>query len=341
MTDYLVRAAALQGIRATVEELGGDADTLLRRTGLIEAEQDPDSWFSYRSYLLLLEEAARTTGCQHFGLCLSKQQDIGILGAVGFVIQQAPDLRTALRELAIHFVHHNQGATVSLSVEDGTAYWRYTCKLEGYAPMWQQSDLAAGIGIDLMRLLWKPGWSPQAVYFPHALPQDVRPYKARFKCPLHFNWDSMTMAFDTAILDAPIEAANPQLHQVLIEHLGNMQLNVGDDYCDQIRHLINQALTTGNCSIERVANFLAINKRTLQRQLKAQGTNYKNLLEDVRFEIAQRYLRESNGSLTALADMLCYSELSVFSNAFRQRYGMSPREWKNKQAASEPSHQTR
>ena len=334
MTDYLVRASALQGIRATVEELGGDADTLLRRTGLIEAEQDPDSWFSYRSYLLLLEEAARATGCQHFGLRLSKQQDIGILGALGFVVQQAPDLRTALRELATHFVHHNQGATLSLSVENGVAYWRFTCKLDGYAPMWQQSDLVAGIGIDLMRLLSNPKWSPQAVYLPHAPPRDTRPYKARFDCPIHFNWDSMTMAFDAAILDAPIREANPQLHQLLVEHLGNMQLKFGDDYCDKIRHLIKQALTTGDCSIERVANFLAINKRTLQRQLKAHDTNYKNLLEEVRFGIAQRYLRETNGSLTALADMLCYSELSVFSNAFRQHHGMSPREWKNKQAAS-------
>jgi len=61
MTEYLVRASALQGIRATVEELGGDADDLLRRTGLIEMEQDPQSWFAYRSYLLLLEEAARCT----------------------------------------------------------------------------------------------------------------------------------------------------------------------------------------------------------------------------------------------------------------------------------------
>ena len=93
-------------------------------------------------------------------------------------------------------------------------------------------------------------------------------------------------------------------------------------------------MTTGDCSIERVAGFLAINKRTLQRRLKEHDTSYKNLLEEVRFDIARRYLRESSGSLTALSDMLCYSELSAFSNAFRQRFGMSAREWKNQQAVS-------
>ena len=56
MTDYLVRASALRGIRPTVEALGGDADAVLRRADLIETEQDPDAWFSYRSFLLLLEK---------------------------------------------------------------------------------------------------------------------------------------------------------------------------------------------------------------------------------------------------------------------------------------------
>jgi AraC-like DNA-binding protein len=332
MTDYLVRASALQGVRPTVEELGGDTDALLRRTGLDGAAQNPDSWISYRSFLLLLDEAARATECPHFGLRLSQHQDLGVLGTVGFVIQQAPDLRTALRELSIHLAHHNQGATVSLKVEDGIAQWCFTCKLEGYAPVKQQGDLAAGIGINLMRLLVSPAWSPQALYLPHAPPQDIRPYKARFDCPVFFNWDSMTMAFDAAILDTPIQEANPHLHQVLDEHLRNLQVSLAGDYCGQVRHLINQALSTGDCSIDRVAGSLAINKRTLQRQLKEHDSSYKDLLEEVRFDIARRYLRESSGSLTVLADMLCYSELSVFSNAFRQRYGMSPREWKRQQA---------
>jgi AraC-like DNA-binding protein len=111
-------------------------------------------------------------------------------------------------------------------------------------------------------------------------------------------------------------------------------VSLAGDYCGQVRHLINQALSTGDCSIDRVAGSLAINKRTLQRQLKEHDSSYKDLLEEVRFDIARRYLRESSGSLTVLADMLCYSELSVFSNAFRQRYGISPREWKKQQSMS-------
>jgi AraC-like DNA-binding protein len=334
MADYLVRASALQGIRATVEELGGNAAELFKEAGLSNAELDPESWISYRRFLLLLEEAARTTNCPHFGLQLSRQQDISILGTLGFIIQQAPDLRTALRELAVHFAHHNQGAHITLKEEAGLVHWSFTCKLEGEAPISQQAGLVTGIGIDLFRLLLHKTWSPNAVYFSHAPPEDIRPYKRRFDCPVFFNWDSSYVTFDAAVLDTPINEANPQLHRVLQEHLITVRQSFPDDYCGQIRHLIQQAMSTGDCSIERVANSLAINKRTLQRQLKNHSTSYKELLEEVRFNVAQRYLLESSGSLTALADMLCYSELSTFSNAFRQRYKVSPREWKKQQIAA-------
>jgi AraC-like DNA-binding protein len=332
MADYLVRASALQGIRATVEELGGDADGMFKRAGLPDTELDPESWISYRCFLLLLEDAARTTNCPHFGLQLSRHQDISILGTLGFIIQQAPDLRTALRELGAHFSYHNQGAHISMQEEAGLAHWRFTCRLEGEVPISQQAGLVAGIGMDLFRLLLDTTWSPNAVYFSHAPPQDIRPYKRRFECPVFFNWDASYTTFDAAILDSPINEANPQLHRVLQEHLVTVRQSFGDDYCGQIRYLIHQAMTTGDCSIERVANSLAINKRTLQRQLKSHNTSYKDLLEEVRFNVAQRYLMESSGSLTVLADMLCYSELSTFSNAFRQRYKVSPREWKKQQA---------
>jgi AraC-like DNA-binding protein len=336
MSDYLVRASALTGIRATIEELGGDADRLLRQLGLDGKKSDPESWISYPRFLLLLERASLETGCPHFGLRLSERQDVGILGALGFIIQQAPDLRTALRELITRFSFHNQGANVSLNVDNGVASWRFTCKLEGELPTRQQEDLVAGIGVDLMRLLWRSNWTPKAVYFAHAKGDDVRPYRERFRCPVHFDWESTTMTFDAAILDTPIEKANPQLHRLLESYIDELQFAHRDDFPGKVKYLIQQAMYTGDCSIERVAATLAVNKRTLQRRLKVEGTSFRELLDQVRFNAARKYLRESQGSLTALADMLCYADLSAFSNAFRQRFGISPRAWKQQQERQAP-----
>ena len=335
MSDYLVRASALTGIGATIEQLGGDASHLLQRLGLDGVEADPDTWISYSGFLLLLEQASVETGCPHFGLLLSEHQDVNILGALGFVIQQAPDIRTALRELITRFSFHNQGANVSLSVDKGVASWQFTCKLQGELPIRQQEDLVAGIGVDMLRLLWRPDWTPNAVYFAHGEPEDIKPYRERFRCPLHFDWDVPTVTFDAAILDTAIEQANPQLHRLLESYLDELQFAHADNFRGKVVYLIQQAMYTGDCSIERVASTLAINKRTLQRRLKAEGTSFKELLDEVRFSAARKYLRESSGSLTALADMLCYSDLSAFSNAFRQRFGVSPRYWKQQQSGQQ------
>ena len=331
MTDYLLRASALQGFRETMHELGTDPEPLLRLSGLLDALADSDSWISYRKFLVLLEDASKATACPHFGLQLSRHQGINMLGTIGFVMQQAPDLRTAIEALTKYFSHHNQGALVSLSEENGLAHWSFTCKLQGNAPTWQQEDLAAGVGLNLLRLLCKQDWHPNALYLPHASTRDMRPYKLRFNCPVFFAWNTTLMTFDAALLDAPISASNHDLHCILEDYLNNLKQSFPDDYCSQVRYLIQQAMSAGDCSIERVADFLAVNKRTLQRQLREHDTSYKVLLEEVRFDLARRYLRESNGSLTTLADMLCYSELSAFSNAFRIRFGMSPREWKKQE----------
>lgn len=134
--------------------------------------------------------------------------------------------------------------------------------------------------------------------------------------------------FSVATLSQKISDADSELHRVLQEHLSTIRESFPDSYPDQISYLIRQALFTGDCSIDKVAGYLSITPRTLQRRLKQEGTSYKTLLEEVRFNISTRYLRESGASMTTLADMLGYSELSAFSNAFKKKTGLSPRQWK-------------
>lgn len=136
------------------------------------------------------------------------------------------------------------------------------------------------------------------------------------------------MAFDPAILDQPILKADPQRHSLLQEQLQDKEDSFREDYCSQLRYLIRLAISAGDCSIEKVANTLDINKRTLQRHLRCHNTSFQELLEEVRFNLAKRYLLESNGSLTTLTYMLGYSEPSAFSNAFRRQYGVSPKQWR-------------
>jgi AraC-like DNA-binding protein len=328
MSEYLVRASALEGYDRLVTELGGDPAALRRAVGIAPGALPQDSWISYRAFINLLENSARSLDCPHFGLSLSRYQDIGILGTVGFVMREAPDVATALAELSHYFALHNQGAEVNLSVQEGIASLSFEPKLSGILGTAQQLDLILGIGLKILRLLCGPTWNPTAAYVTHHEPGDRSPFRKLFDCPIIFNAEMSMFTFPEDTLARKISNADSELHRVLEQHLSMIKQSFPDSYSDQIRYLIRQALVTGDCSIERVAGYLSITKRTLQRRLKSQGTSYKALLEEVRFNIASRYLLDSAASLTTLADMLGYSELSAFSNAFKARTGLSPRQWR-------------
>ncbi len=332
MAEYLVQGSALEGFDRLVSELGGDANQLRADAGIPLEPVAPDSWVSYRAFLNLLESSATRLRCPDFGLRLSRYQDISILGPVGFVMREAPDVGTALQELSKYLSLHNQGGEVALVIDQGVAKLSFEIKLPGFVRATQQLDLVLGIGLNIMRLLCGKNWNPTAAYVTQAEPEDRAPYRRMFDCPIYFDAEIGMLTFPAEVLRSKISDADERLHELLADHLGQIEESYPNSHADQIRHLIRQALYTGDCSVERIAGYLSVTPRTLQRQLKLEGTSYKTLLEEVRFDMATRYLLESKSSLTVLADMLGYSELSAFSNAFKQKTGLSPRAWRAQHA---------
>jgi AraC-like DNA-binding protein len=53
---------------------------------------------------------------------------------------------------------------------------------------------------------------------------------------------------------------------------------------------------------------------------------YKRLVDDVRRELALRYLADGKSDLTEIAFLVGYSELSAFDRAFRRWTGSTPRQ---------------
>jgi AraC-like DNA-binding protein len=101
-------------------------------------------------------------------------------------------------------------------------------------------------------------------------------------------------------------------------------------------------LPTADYSLERIAQCYACDKRTLQRYLRDEAdTNYQTLLDDVRFDLVQQYLRDSQMPVTQLTYVAGFSDPSNFARAFRKRFGMSPKQWREKHGASRLSSRTR
>lgn len=97
---------------------------------------------------------------------------------------------------------------------------------------------------------------------------------------------------------------------------------------DDVRRLLRKRPLRGLCSAEEVAGLLAMHRRTLSRHLNVEGTGFREIVNEVRFEVACRLLRGTDFSSAQIASALGYSEASAFTRAFRRWSGQTPGAWR-------------
>ena len=74
-----------------------------------------------------------------------------------------------------------------------------------------------------------------------------------------------------------------------------------------------------------IARQLGVSQRTLARNLAAEGVSFSTLLAELRLDLANRYLAEEGTSISQVAWLLGYQQVSAFSKAYRRWTGHSPR----------------
>ena len=97
---------------------------------------------------------------------------------------------------------------------------------------------------------------------------------------------------------------------------------------DELRRVLRTELFRKACSATEIADLFAINRRTLYRRLRVEGQAFRQLADQVRFELACELLINTDMTLGQIAAVLNYSELSAFTRAFRGWSGQTPSAWR-------------
>ena len=85
---------------------------------------------------------------------------------------------------------------------------------------------------------------------------------------------------------------------------------------------------------------MGLRARTLQRLLEREGRTFATLLNEVRRELALRYLASSTHNVTAIAQMTGYATPSSFTRWFAAEFGTAPAAWRAEERAEAPRGQT-
>ncbi|HZB19092.1 MAG TPA: helix-turn-helix domain-containing protein [Blastococcus sp.] len=90
----------------------------------------------------------------------------------------------------------------------------------------------------------------------------------------------------------------------------------------------------GRSSMRQVAHSLGLTTRTLRRRLEAEEASYSSIVDDARTSLAERYLANERLSLTDISYQLGFAAPSAFSRWFRDRFAVSPSEWRREAAGA-------
>lgn len=102
-----------------------------------------------------------------------------------------------------------------------------------------------------------------------------------------------------------------------------------DQYSNQVRWVIERLISSGSPPIDQIAKELGISVRTLQRKMNSEGHTYKELLNQVRLDLAKSYLCETEMSLNEVAALLGYEDNNSFYRAFKALEGRPPSIWRD------------
>ncbi|HZD51820.1 MAG TPA: AraC family transcriptional regulator ligand-binding domain-containing protein, partial [Woeseiaceae bacterium] len=257
---------------------------------------------------------------------------------LGYSLFASNDLESFCRRIVRYFglVSTNAVTSVEQTTDEFQLSMRPVTGQTAYAP--QDAWLATLLRFS--RFIYRPDFDPLRVCLRRPPPdRNAARFREWFRAPVEFGSTSNTLVFDAREMNVRLPAANAELarqnDQVVLALLRRIDRN---DIITQVRASLIALLPSGDCSRRSVAAALNMSERTLQNRLVARGTTYSDLLGETRRELAEQYMNQNLHSISEVAFLLGFSEISSFSRAFRAWTGESPSRYRERTLKGTPQH---
>ncbi len=321
----------IQHTVAGFEALGIDVDEVLGRVGLTRRDiaempaRVPMSWG-----VRLWDAAQEVSGRTDLGVRLGEFVRPEMYDVTGYVVRHSSTLGDAIRRLNRYGRIMGEGIDVQLEVQGNRAIIRQP-PVPGHTehPQITQCFMTA-LGLIARQLTGKE-LVPLEVHFMHPEPREsLEMLRELFGAPLHFSAPFNGFVIDAALLELPVVGHDTRLGAILERQADQLleQLPDRGGFVRRVTELLTEELKGGNPNADHIASRLQLSTRTLSRRLKACGTSHQTLLDQLRHELATRYLRNTDMDVSEVAFVLGFSDASALNRAFKRWAGMTPTEYR-------------
>lgn len=291
----------------------------------LQALDDPTYQLTPHQEITFTEQVIKAIGEPDFGLTVGGRYHLSSYGMLGLAIQTSADLLSAMQVLYKNILMTWTYMHWITTVRGDTAY----VSLSKLRDLGECHQYMIDRGLVASRIIFEEALgSPlniSAVYMTQSEPEYADRYRELFDCEIHFGANENCYEFPAEVLTRPLIHAEPETSRIYASQCERIskQLASNQTFSDIVRNYI-LASAHQSTSLEQAADYLNMTVRTLQRKLGQENTSYKELLEEVRRNLAIEYLQTTTLTLDDIADKLGYSDSSSFCHAYKRWTGDNP-----------------
>jgi AraC-like DNA-binding protein len=299
---------------------------LLRKAGVPNSFiEDRHARLAVEAQIRFLNEAAEAASDECIGFHLAKDFDLREIGLFYYVIASSDTLGEALRRGERYTGVTNEGVRLKC-LADGDLRVRFT--YHGVARHDDRHQIEFWMTALIRTCMTLTGaLRPSRVAFAHRPCKASAEIKRFLGCPVEFGTAVDEGVFPASASSLPLLGADAHLNEILVGYCEEA-LASRRAWAPSIRVDVENALTPllphGRPPVAKVARRLGTSTRTLTRRLAAEGQTFGQVVDELRTDLAERYLRDRDLSISQIAWLLGYQEVSAFTHAFRRWTGRTP-----------------
>jgi len=323
---------------ARLDRAGIALAPLLRKAGItIEQIEDRSARLSAQSQIRLLALAADQLKEPFLGFHLARDFDLREIGLLHYVLTSSATMGDAMRRVVRYSQSANEG--VSLRYIERSDEISIICRYVGVVRHSdrQQMEFWMTAIVRSYRELTGRQIVPSRVTVVHHRLENSPELSDFLGTNVVFGAEADTIVFPRAVRDMPVVSADPYLNELLVayceEALAKHRPGGGVTPSD-VENAIASLLPHGMARVDEVARKLGMSRRTLARRLASEGSTFSDVLNRLRVDLAKRHIADPALSISQIAWLLGYREISAFTHAFKRWTGKTPREMRARENAA-------
>jgi AraC-like DNA-binding protein len=323
-------------LSARIRASGIDLAPLLSKAGLtVEQIDNPGARLKVQNQIRFLELAADSLQDDLLGFHLARDFDLREIGLLYYVLASSKTLSDAIHNAERYSRISNEGISLQFSGKGETAIALSYVGVERRADRHQIEFWLTSM-VRLCRQLTNRRLIPSRVRVVHRRSMTPDELKSFLGCGIEYGCDVDDVAFSESAKLLPIVSADRYLNELLTAYCGEVLEHRGQNpggLRSNLENEIAQLLPHGDVRAEDIARRMGMSHRTLARRLSAERWSFAGILDELKADLAKRYLRDDDLPISNIAWLLGYREGSAFTHAFKRWTGVTPRQFRAERKA--------